>query len=221
MKSIRITAIAAVSVAAAFSLTACGGDDSGTSASAKDSAAASQSTGSSSSQASEGSGSKGSEAGSSTKSDSGKGTGTLTNDSAQTGGKVTFCKAEDLAIDATDASPGANEGRINITMVNRAATTCSATGFAGVDIKDADHTSNPIERGSAQPRVTTLKPGDAAVFDLAYTVDNSGDSLSNPTNIIVTPPNDTHSVTLNWPAGAPGIKGAYTDVQLYPTHNAN
>jgi len=218
VKSIRIAALAAVTAAAAFSLTACGGDDSGTNASAKDSSSSSSSTGSSSSSSS--SSNSDSQSGGSTSS-SGKGTGTITKDATQTSGKVTFCKTEDLAIDAVDASPDTTEGRINITMVNRGAATCSATGFAGVDIKDADHTSNPIERGSAQPRVTTLEPGDAAVFDLAYTIDNSGDSLSNPTGIIVTPPNETHSVTLKWPAGAPGINGAYTDVQVYPTHTTS
>ncbi|MGW2231995.1 DUF4232 domain-containing protein, partial [Streptomyces formicae] len=108
-----------------------------------------------------------------------------------------------------------------ITMINRGSTTCSATGFAGVDIKDEDNTSSPIERGQAQPRVTTLKPGDAAVFNLAYTIDSSGDSLASPTNIIVTPPNETHSVTLDWPSAAGAIKGAYTDVQVYPTHTTN
>lgn len=45
-------------------------------------------------------------------------------------------------------------------------------GLAGVDLKDEDNTANPIERGPAQPRVTILKPGDAAVFDLACTIDN-------------------------------------------------
>ncbi|MER5949011.1 DUF4232 domain-containing protein [Streptomyces sp. NPDC001904] len=223
MKSIRIAALAAVSVAAAFSLTACGGDDSGTNASAKDSApsapsASSASTGSASDSGSQPSG--GSEKGSTT-SGSGKGTGTTSNDAAQTGGRVTFCRTADLAIDAVDASPDTTEGRINITLINRGSATCSATGFAGVDIKDADHTSNPIERGPAQPRITTLKPGAAAVFDLAYTIDNSGNSLSSPTHLIVTPPNETHSVTLNWPTDAPGIKGAYTDVRVYPTHTTN
>ncbi|WP_420036156.1 DUF4232 domain-containing protein [Streptomyces sp. cg28] len=221
MKSIRIAALAAVTVTAAFSLTACGGDDSGTNASAKDSSTASTSTGSSSSSSSSSdSGSDGSEAGS-TQSSSGKSTGTTTNDATQTSGKVTFCKTEDLAIDAVDAAPDATEGRIDITMINRGAATCSATGFAGVDIKDADHTSNPIERGPAQPRITTLKPGGAAVFNLAYTIDSSGNSLSSPTDIIVTPPNETHSVTLKWPSDAADIKGAYTDVKVYPTHNAN
>ncbi|MFJ7201697.1 MULTISPECIES: DUF4232 domain-containing protein [unclassified Streptomyces] len=99
-----------------------------------------------------------------------------------------------------DAAPDEESGRIDITMINRGSATCSATGFAGVDIKDADNTSNPIERGHAQPRITTLKPGDAAVFNLSYDIDNTGNSLASPTNILVTPPNETHAVSLEWPA---------------------
>ncbi|MEV1025024.1 DUF4232 domain-containing protein [Streptomyces sp. NPDC050264] len=124
------------------------------------------------------------------------------NGATKTGSKVSFCKTEGLAIDAVDAALDENEGRINIAMINRNTTTCSATGFAGVGLKDEDNTSNPIERGPVQPRITTLKPGDAAVFDLAYTVDNSGNSLASPPNILVTPPNETHTVTPYWPAGA-------------------
>jgi hypothetical protein len=216
MKYTRISALAALGVAATLSLTACGGGDSD--ASAKDSSATSSSSSSDS-------GSK-SEAG--TVADDAKaGSGSDTevkagaaNSGSESGAKATFCKTEDLAIDAVDAAPDETTGRINISMVNRGSTTCSATGFAGVDIKDEDNTSNPIERGHAEPRVTTLKPGDAAVFNLAYDIDNSGESLSSPTNILVTPPNETHSVTLDWPAGAGDIKGAYTDVQVYPTHTA-
>ncbi|MGD6741080.1 DUF4232 domain-containing protein [Streptomyces sp. BH106] len=214
MKYTRISAFAALGVAATLSLTACGGGDSGTDASAKDSSATSSS-------ASSDSGSK-SEAGDA-KAGSGSGTEVkagAANTGTVSGTKATFCKTEDLAIDAVDAAPDETTGRINISMVNRGSTTCSATGFAGVDIKDEDNTSNPIERGHAEPRVTTLKPGDAAVFNLAYDIDNSGESLSSPTNILVTPPNETHSVTLDWPAGAGDIKGAYTDVQVYPTHTA-
>ncbi|MFF9510652.1 DUF4232 domain-containing protein [Streptomyces sp. NPDC014724] len=219
MKYTRITALAAVGVAATFSLTACGSDSSGKGSSSKgaSSSSSSSSDGDSKSEGSTGSG--GSEA-SNAKSGSGDDTETeaAPNGATKTGGKVTFCKTEDLAIDARDAAPDKDSGRIDITMINRGSTTCSATGFAGVDIKDADHTSNPIERGHAQPRITTLKPGDAAVFNLAYDIDNTGDSLASPTNILVTPPNETHTVNLKWPAGAGEIKGAYTDVEVYPTH---
>ncbi|MFJ9180027.1 DUF4232 domain-containing protein [Streptomyces sp. NPDC102360] len=218
MKYTRISAFAALGVAATLSLTACGGGDSGTDAAAKDSSSASTSSSSSSDSGSKSEG--GSEAGDA-KSGSGSDTEVqagAANSGTKSAGKSTFCKTEDLAINAVDAAPDKTSGRINISMVNRGSTTCSATGFAGVDIKDADNTSSPIERGHAQPRVTTLKPGDSAVFDLAYDIDSSGESLTSPTKILVTPPNETHSVTLDWPAGAGDIKGAYTDVQVYPTH---
>ncbi|MFF1699969.1 DUF4232 domain-containing protein [Streptomyces sp. NPDC058257] len=218
MKHTRIAALAALGVAASLSLTACGGDDSGKDSSSKGSSSSSSSS-EGGSKPDSGSGSGGSQAGDA-KAGSGEDTKAeaAANGAAQTGGKVTFCKTEDLAIDATDAAPDEASGRINITMVNRGSATCSATGFAGVDIKDVDNTSNPIERGQAQPRITTLKAGDAAVFNLAYDIDSSGESLAHPTNIEVTPPNETHSVTLDWPAAAGDIKGAYTDVQVYPTH---
>ncbi|MFD3573219.1 DUF4232 domain-containing protein [Streptomyces sp. NPDC058644] len=220
MKHTRIAALAAIGVAASLSLTACGGDDSGKNASSKGSSSSSSSSSQDGSQSESGSGSDSSksEAGD-TQSGSGQDAKAgAANGATKTGGKVTFCKTEDLAIDAKDAAPDEASGRIDITMINRGSATCSATGFAGVDIKDADNTSNPIERGRAQPRVTTLKPGDAAVFNLAYDIDTTGDTLSHPTNILVTPPNETHTVTLRWPADAGDIKGAYTDVQVFPTH---
>ncbi|KOU43932.1 DUF4232 domain-containing protein [Streptomyces sp. WM6378] len=219
MKYTRVAALAAIGVAATLSLTACGNDDgSGNDSSSSKSSSSASAPSSSSDGASTSDGTSKPQAGNA-KSGSGKGTEAgAAGGTAKSGGKATFCKTEDLAIDATDAAPDKTSGRINVTMVNRGSTTCSATGFAGVDIKDADNTSNPIGRGPAQPRITTLKPGDAAVFDLAYTIDNSGHSLSNPTNLQVTPPNETHTVTLNWPAGAGKIKGAYTDVEVYPTH---
>ncbi|MFD8775518.1 DUF4232 domain-containing protein [Streptomyces sp. NPDC059916] len=219
MKYTRITALAAIGVAATLSLTACGSDNSGKDSSSKGSSSSSSSSSDGGSKSDGGSGSGNSEA-SNAKSGSGKGTEAeeVANGTTESGSKVTFCKTEDLAIGATDAAPDEASGRIDITMINRGSTTCSATGFAGVDIKDADNTSNPIERGHAQPRVTILKPGDAAVFNLAYDIDNTGNSLSSPTNILVTPPNETHTVSLKWPAGAGEIKGAYTDVEVYPTH---
>lgn len=242
MKYTRITALAALGVAATLSLTACGSDGSGTDSAAKNSSSSSASDGASNPetapnpQGGSGSGSGPAQAGNakaqggsgtsgagtgSARAGSGKGTragGDSAGGAAGTSGKVTFCRTANLAIQAVDAAPDARSGRIDITMTNRGSTTCSATGFAGVDIKDADHTSSPIARGHAEPRVTILKPGDAAVFDLAYDIDSSGHSLASPTSILVTPPNETHTVTLKWPAGAGAIKGAYTDVQVYPTH---
>ncbi|MEV0528663.1 DUF4232 domain-containing protein [Streptomyces sp. NPDC050439] len=216
-RTLRLAA-AALTVAAGLSLTACGNGDSGADASAEGSSSSSSGEGT---KTESGSGSGSAAAGNAAAgSQKGPANQAATDGAAQTSTKVSFCKSEDLAINAVDAAPDETSGRINITMINRGSATCSATGFAGVDIKDADHTSSPIERGSVQPRVTTLKPGDAAVFNLAYTVDSNGNSLTSPTHILVTPPNETHTVTLDWPAEAGAIKGAYTDVQVFPTHTA-
>ncbi|QKW25907.1 DUF4232 domain-containing protein [Streptomyces seoulensis] len=224
MKNTRVTALAVIGIAAALSLTACddGGSEKGSPAQGSSSSASSSQPASGDSGTAAGSDPGGSKAGGATP---GSGEDAEThaggsNSTARAGGGSTFCKTEDLAIDAVDAASDQRSGRIDITMVNRGSTTCSATGFAGVDIKDADHTSNPVPRGHAQPRVTVLKPGDAAVFDLAYDIDDSGDSLTNPTGILVTPPNETHTVSLAWPTGAGKVKGAYTDVEVYPTHTA-
>uniref|UniRef100_A0AAU2VTE6 DUF4232 domain-containing protein n=1 Tax=Streptomyces sp. NBC_00008 TaxID=2903610 RepID=A0AAU2VTE6_9ACTN len=224
MKYTRIAAIAAVGLAATLSLTACGNDGSAKASAAKDSSASSSNS-SSSSSSSDSSGdsseSKGGSQESNAKPDSGGSVEThsdAASGTSGTSGKITFCKTEDLAIDAVNAAPDENSGRINVTMINRGPTTCSATGFPGVDIKDTDNTSSPIARGHAQPRVTTLKPGDAAVFDIAYDIDNSDDSLTNPTDILVTPPNETHTVDLKWPEAAGKVKGSYVDVQVFPTH---
>ncbi|QES40149.1 hypothetical protein DEJ49_03390 [Streptomyces venezuelae] len=216
MKHTRIAAFAALGLAAALSLTACNGDDSGADASSQ--GAATSNSSSSSSSSSSGGGSEAGQGPSGSGQDS-KGGADATNGGGTSGGtKVTSCKTKDLAIDAQDAAPDEKTGRIDITMVNRGSTTCSATGFPGVDIKDADGTSSSTGRGQAQPRVTTLKPGDAAVFNLAYDIDDSGESMASPTHLLVTPPNETHTVTLKWPAGAGAIKGIAADVQVYPTH---
>ncbi|WP_029391634.1 DUF4232 domain-containing protein [Streptomyces xiaopingdaonensis] len=217
MKYTRTTALAALGVAATLSLTACGngGSEKDSSSNGASSSSASSSDGGSKSESG-----GGSESGNA-KSDSSENTGTragAANGATKTGGKVKSCKTEDLAIDARDAAPDAASGRINITMINRGPTTCSATGFADVYIKDVDNTSNPIDRGDAQPRITNLEPGDTAVFNLAYDIDKNGDSHTHPTNIQVTPPHETHSVNLKWPASGGKIEGAYTDVEVYPTH---
>ncbi|MFE9554968.1 DUF4232 domain-containing protein [Streptomyces sp. NPDC006703] len=216
MNYTRITVLAAVGLAATLSLTACDNNDSGNNSSSQTSPSSAPSSSDSGSKP-EGAGSAAGNAKSGSGQDTAAGSGAA-NGETKTSSKSTFCKTEDLAIDAQDAATDKSSGRINITMINRGSTTCSATGFAGVDIKDADNTSNPIERGHAQPRITTLKPGDAAVFDIAYTIDSSGNSLTHPTNIQVTPPNETHTMSLKWPSSAGQIKGAYTDVEVYPTH---
>ena len=223
MKYTRISALAALGVAATLSLTACGSDGSETDASAKSSAASSSShadggakSSSHDSQANTPTSHSGGDVESRAASphDAAK----SDNASEQSTSEVPDCETENLAITARDAATDADSGRVHVSMINRGSTTCSATGFPGADINDMDNTRHPIKRASAQPRVTTLHPGDVAAFELVYDIDTEGESLNDPTTLLVTPPNETHSVTVKWPKDAGEIAGSYGDVEVYPTH---
>ncbi|MFI0730591.1 DUF4232 domain-containing protein [Streptomyces sp. NPDC021225] len=212
-RSFRVAA-AVLTAAAALTLTACNGD--AKSAGPAETAPAGSSSSSGSSGGAQGSDTKdkgGSEAG---------GGQDATDGAAKGGGKSKFCRTSDLIMEAVDSSPDEKVGEVTVQMTNKGAKTCSATGFAGVDLKDIDGTSAPVDRGGEQPRITDLKPGDTATFSISYEVDFSGDSLASPTNIIVTPPNETHSVTLEWPADALKLAGPYDDkIQVHPVGIAN
>ncbi|MEV6563224.1 DUF4232 domain-containing protein [Streptomyces kronopolitis] len=141
---------------------------------------------------------------------------------AKGGGTSKFCRTNELTMEAVDSSPDSQTGDVTVQMTNKGARTCSTTGFAGVDLKDADGTSAPVHRGHEQPRITDLKPGDTATFSISYKVDSSGDNLASPTNLIVTPPNETHSTSLKWPAEAPKLAGPYDEkIQVHPVGIAN
>lgn len=211
-KYTRTAVIAAFGVAAALSLAACDGSDStnGTTGSTS----SSTTSAADSSNASDGTGTGGTQ----TSGSSGTNADTAGDSTDESGDDVASCETENLAVVAEDAAPDATTGTIEITLTNHGSATCSVTGFAGVGITDADNTTNPISEGKAEPRITNIGPGKAAVFNISYVIDSSGNSLTQPTEIQVTPPNQTTYATVEWPETAGDIKGAYTDVEVYPTH---
>ncbi|MFJ9417731.1 DUF4232 domain-containing protein [Streptomyces sp. NPDC101227] len=228
-RSLRVAA-AALTAAAALSLTACSGSDTATSkpADQSDTGAAPETGGVGSPEPSS--------AGSSTRAQgadaqpdhtkSGSGSASSRAGSgdgaAKGGGKSKFCRTNELIMKAVDSSPDSKTGDVTVRMTNKGARTCSAAGFAGADLKDIDGTSAPVHRGREVPRITDLKPGDTATFSISYKVDFSGDSIASPTHIIVTPPNETHSVSLKWPAEALKLAGPYDDkIQVHPVGIAN
>lgn len=148
----------------------------------------------------------------------GSSTGGSGNDVASSGGKTPFCHTADLTMQAKNTSPDSRTGDVTVLMTNRGSGTCSAAGFAGADLKDSDGTSVSVARGREVPKITDLKPGQTASFSISYSVDTSGDHLYNPVAILTTPPNETHSVSLKWPAGAPALAGPYgnSTIQVHP-----
>ncbi|MFE1406626.1 DUF4232 domain-containing protein [Streptomyces sp. NPDC058770] len=198
-KRARKTVVAAIGLAAAFSLTACNGDDAD-GAAAPAASSAGQNTGSSNSTGTSGSGSKesagSSGSGSSGSSGSGSSAGKGTGDA-----KAGACRTDALQVEAADNTTDKKEGVVTVSFKNTGGD-CVVNGFAGADLKTADGSSISLDRNGDATGRDVIKTGDLAAFNIYFPVNNSGGSGIRPTEIVVTPPNETKSVTVSWPAGS-------------------
>ncbi|MBP0461406.1 DUF4232 domain-containing protein [Streptomyces bomunensis] len=196
----KMSALALVAVAASFSLTACGGGDSSGSAAGAASSAPAGGGGTPLGAASDGSGSAStppsgsgdSASGSNAAAGSGKDTGSGTGGGAgsSSGGA---CKTANLAF---SASGGMAEGELLVNLKNTSSTACSMHGFPGVDLKGVYGTEHATRSAMNVPTVK-LAAGQETHFTLHYPPNHTGGSGVTFTKMIVTPPNETHSHTLN------------------------
>ncbi|MFM9444984.1 DUF4232 domain-containing protein [Streptomyces acidiscabies] len=228
--------IAAIAVAAGLSLTACGSSDSTAkndpSPSASNSAATTAgsttggsgtagsttggtSSGSNTSATSGGSGSGGSTSGGST----GSTTGGSGSNSASKSGR---CGTDSLKITAADRTiSGDDVNTVVVTLKNTSGKSCTISGYAGVDLKTSS--GNISAKRTGQETVTaTLKSGQEIYFPITYPANDSGGSGVRITGLLVTPPNDTRTVSLAWPGAAslPVTEGGGTPVEVGPIGSA-
>ncbi|MFJ6569930.1 DUF4232 domain-containing protein [Streptomyces sp. NPDC091292] len=117
-------------------------------------------------------------------------------------GKVAKCTADELVITATDNTIGGDPDlTVVVEMRNGSSKDCSISGYAGVDLKT---NAGPVSAArTGQETVSTiLKSGEPTFFPINYPANDSGGSGVRITGLVVTPPDDTKSVTLDWPGAA-------------------
>ncbi|SEE57824.1 DUF4232 domain-containing protein [Streptomyces sp. TLI_105] len=188
----RKAVAAAIGLVAALSLTACNGDDN-----------ASASTQTSPTASADKAGGTG---GADQSADTDTGTGgsdqsadTSTGDNSD--GKVDICRTDELEVAAADNTTDKTEGVVTVSFKNSGGSNCRISGFAGVDLKTSLGDTFSVDRNGEQALPQILKEGETAAFNITFPVNNSGGSGVQPTDIVVTPPNETKHVTLKWPAG--------------------
>ncbi|MGW0907191.1 DUF4232 domain-containing protein [Streptomyces sp. NPDC002853] len=224
MKHTRKAVAAVIGLVAALSLTACNGDDNAsadTKPSASDSAekgggSGSGGTGESSS---EGSGHKstGGSDGSGTDANAGAGTDTDTGTGTGAGTdskKVGICRTDELEVNATDNTTDKTEGVVTVVFKNGGGRDCSIKGYAGVDLTASTGDTLSVSRNGEQPTPGVLKDGESAAFNITFPYNNSGGSGVRITSLVVTPPNETKHVTLDWPAGTLPVSDGESSVKL-------
>ncbi|MFE0791010.1 DUF4232 domain-containing protein [Streptomyces mutabilis] len=220
--------IAAMALAAGLSLTACQNDDAGTDQGAAPPAAstASSSTGGSGSTGSDQQGGTDSEgktpAGTGGSDGTGGTGGTGATGGTEENGKAAKCRTDELEITAIDATVGGDDrGTVAVDLKNGGGRDCSLAGHAGVDLKTNSGTLSAERTGEPAPLVV-LKDGERTTFGITYPINDSGGSGVRITGLVVTPPDETKSVTLDWPGGAtlPVTDGSGTPVQVGPLGSA-
>ncbi|GHH54444.1 hypothetical protein FHS35_004081 [Streptomyces umbrinus] len=195
----RTTLFATLGLAAALTLTACGGGDDDTSGDTPSGApSSSASAGATETGASDSGSSGGSDAGATA---TGSATGTGAGSGSGSDGKTSFCRTDELEVNAADNTTDKKEGVVTVQLKNAGGRECSINGYAGVDLKAADGSTLSVERNGEPVYPAVLKNGDSAAFNITFPYNNSGGSGVRLTDILVTPPNETKYVRVAWPAG--------------------
>ncbi|MER5611934.1 DUF4232 domain-containing protein [Streptomyces sp. NPDC002215] len=217
---VRKLTFAALAIAAGLSLTACqnGEDDLGQSAPSSAAGASSTSGGS-------GSGGSGGSEQDGAKDSAGKGSGgqgTAAGTGSNANSKVGKCRTDELEITASDSTIGGDtDGTVAVQLKNGGGRDCVLSGYAGVDLKTSAG-SLSAERTGEKATPMTLKDGKSVYFGITYPMNESGGSGVRITGLVVTPPDETKSVTLDWPGAAtlPVTDGSGSQVKVGPMGSA-
>lgn len=108
-----------------------------------------------------------------------------------------------------------------MTLKNRGTRDCTISGYAGVDLK-TDSGSLSAQRTGRQADTAVLKKGESTYFGISYPLNTSGGSGVRVTGLVVTPPDETRSVTLAWPGTGtlPVTEGGGAPVKVGPVGSA-
>ncbi|WP_331755332.1 DUF4232 domain-containing protein (plasmid) [Streptomyces sp. NBC_00846] len=224
---------AALAVVAGLSLTACqnGDEDMGQSAPSSASTASSTSGGSGSGSSGQdggkdsggkGSGGQGTTGGQGSGGQGSGGQGTTAGTGSSENGKVGKCRTDELEITAIDSTiDGDPDGTVAVELKNGGSRDCVLSGYAGVDLKTSSG-SLSAKRTGEKATPMTLKDGKSVYFGINYPINTSGGSGVRITGLVVTPPDETKSVTLHWPGAdtLPVTDGSGSQVKVGPMGSA-
>ncbi|WP_430981038.1 DUF4232 domain-containing protein [Streptomyces luteoverticillatus] len=131
-------------------------------------------------------------------------------------------RADDLEITAKDGTiDGDPDGTVVVELKNRGGRSCAISGYAGVDLK-TNAGSLSAKRTGEQAPSAIVKAGESTFFGINYPYNKSGGSGIRVTGVLVTPPNETKTVSLPWPGAAtlPVTDGSGSPVKVGPIGSA-
>ncbi|MER6434593.1 DUF4232 domain-containing protein [Streptomyces sp900105245] len=107
------------------------------------------------------------------------------------------CHTHDLAF-KTVSSTVAGQEEVSVALTNKSAATCTLKGFPGINLLSASG-SWSLTRSAETPKTATLGTGKTAYFTITYLPFEGDGKEFRAASIVVTPPDETTSATLDWP----------------------
>jgi len=229
----RVAIVATAALLGSLALSACSGSGSGASGSTNAGGPASVSASASTPASAPASGSTGTGTGSTPGAvpttnapsaaptgGSGSGSGSGGSGSAPQAAGLDACTTAQLAFgigpDSGPQSVGDTTAAEVVKLTNTGSASCAMHGFPGVDLKTNAGTLS-VPRSKQVAELVTLKPGASALFNINYTVNNTGGSGVRVDTMVITPPNETHSHTLAWNQGTlPVTDGSGSSITVDP-----
>ena len=115
------------------------------------------------------------------------------------------CTLNELKASLGRTTGEAGQRHTVVVWTNTSGSTCTMTGFGGVDLVGPDDPAfggvYSLPRQAGQPATIKLAPGAAAHSTITWLPPQDGPGWT-PTGMNVTPPDETRSAGLDWPGGA-------------------
>ncbi|WP_199430521.1 DUF4232 domain-containing protein [Qaidamihabitans albus] len=135
---------------------------------------------------------------------------------------VAPCAAAMLDGDVSRVESAAGKRHATLRIVNTGLTECALRGYGNLQLVGAEGEQLPTNlRRTGEPAQVVLQPGERAVQDLRWSAPAGQGGPADercvpaPAAVMVTPPSDTETLRVSWPAGAVCDHGR---IELTPWH---
>jgi hypothetical protein len=137
---------------------------------------------------------------------------------ADDNGTGTICDTSDLSASIGQNQPGAGQMNFPLVLTNSSDETCVVYGYPGLAFLDGEgeQLGYDPEREPGQAATVTLTPGQSAWSALSYGNPDISEALSTvPDAILLTPPDQTESLTVDWNGEEVPMSGTRPTVSVF------
>ncbi|NEY31557.1 DUF4232 domain-containing protein [Streptomyces sp. PRKS01-65] len=127
------------------------------------------------------------------------------------------CHTSELRASVGRVDPGAGQRNFPVVLTNTSSRTCTVHGYPGAAFADSSgrQLGPDPRRAPGSPQTVTLAPGRSAWAGLSFTSPEvSGARAATPATLLVTPPDERHSLTVPWKGGKVPVGGTASTVTV-------